>query len=70
VLLHVTAGVQRAEFLQGGGSQTGYAGGVGATWLVNRSVHLSASYDVSALRGAFPAGYTRQLGLLTLRLGL
>jgi hypothetical protein len=70
LLLHASAAAQRADFLQGGGQQSGYAAGVGVTWLMRRSVHVSASYDVSALRGAFPAGYTRHLALLTVRLGM
>ena len=70
LLLHVSAGVQRADFLQGGGYQTGYAAGLGVTWLMSRRLHVAATYDVSAQHGAYPASYTRHLTMLTLRLGL
>jgi hypothetical protein len=68
--------VQRADFLQGGTQQTSYSLGAGATWLVNRRVQLSATYDYTAQNGSGTAGlpisgdYTRGLALLTLRLGL
>ncbi len=70
LLLHVSAGVQRADFLQGGGYQTGVTMGAGITWLVNRRVHILASYGLSAQHGGSAGDYTRQSGLLTLRLGL
>lgn len=70
VLLHASAGLQRADYLQGGGQQNGYALGAGITWLMNRHVHVSASWDLSTQHGGGLAGYTRQLGLLSLRLGL
>jgi hypothetical protein len=81
LLLHATAGLQQAAFLQSGGRQSGYSLGVGATWLVNRSVRLSATYDASGLRGSDPGmtgtginrlsgDYNRNIALLTLRLGL
>ena len=64
------AAVQRADFLQGGGHQTGVVIGAGIIWLVNRRVHLSASYDLSVQHGGSAGDYTRQSGLLTIRLGL
>ena len=76
VLLSASAGLQAAEFLQGGGSQSGYRAGAGITWLVNRSVRLSATYDATWVRGARLPGsagagdYGRNLALLTLRLGM
>jgi hypothetical protein len=76
LLLSASAGVQRADFLQGGNAQNGYAAGVGVTWLVNRSVRLSATYDLTGVAGSHTGAtlvtgnFTRQLGLLTLRLGL
>ncbi|HEY3845750.1 MAG TPA: outer membrane beta-barrel protein [Acetobacteraceae bacterium] len=76
LLLHAYVGLQRADFLQGGTQQTSYPLGVGATWLVNRRVQLSATYDFTEQRGsgttAIPLSgdYTRDLALLTLRLGL
>lgn len=76
LLLHASAGVQRADFLQGATQQTSYSLGAGATWLVNRHVQLSATYDYTDQRGSGTAGlpisgdYTRSLALLTLRLGL
>ena len=76
ILLHATAGLQQAVFLQGGGRQWGYGFGGGVTWLVNRSVRLSATYAGSGVQGTGPSvgttngDYGRNVALLTLRLGL
>ncbi|HVC61664.1 MAG TPA: outer membrane beta-barrel protein [Acetobacteraceae bacterium] len=76
LLLHGYAGLQRADFLQGGTQQTAYSLGVGAAWLMNRRVRLSATYDLTSQHGpgtaALPlsGSYTRSLALLTLRFGL
>lgn len=76
ILLHATAGLQEAVFLQGGGRQSGYAFGAGITWLINRSARLSATYDGSGIQGAasginpITGDYGRNIALLTLRLGL
>lgn len=75
VLFTASVGLQQAAYLQGG-VQSGYAFGLGSTWLVNRSVRLSATYDLSSLGAGRTAvqpvvGATiRNLALLTLRLGL
>lgn len=76
ILLHATAGWQQAVFLQGGGRQWGYSFGAGVTWLVNRSMRISATYDGSGIQGSNPGAnplngdYGRNIALLTLRLGL
>jgi hypothetical protein len=76
LLLNASAGAQRADFLQGSGMQTGYRAGVGVTWLMNRSMRLSATYDISGITGTHGAStlatgdFARQVTLLTLRLGL
>ena len=77
LLLHASAGLQHADFLQGGPPQTSYALGVGATWLMNRRVQLSATYAFTAQQGGsgtaaapLSGDYTRGLALLTLRFGL
>lgn len=76
VLLHASAGAQRADFLQGGTQQTGYSLGVGATWLISRHVQISATYGLTGQRGSgavtplLSGDYTRDVALLTLRLGL
>jgi hypothetical protein len=76
LLLRASAGLQRADFLQGGTPQTGYSLGVGATWLVNRRAQVSATYDFTGQQGSGTAtlplsgSYTRSLALLTLRFGL
>jgi len=76
VLLHASAGVQRADFLQGGAWQAGYTLGLGATWLVNRRVQVSVTYALTAQHGSGAAteplagDYTRSVGLLTVRLAL
>lgn len=76
LLLHASAGLQQATFLQGGGRQWGYNYGFGATWLINRSLRLSATYDGSGIRGSnatinpLNGDYGRNIALLTLRIGL
>ncbi len=76
LLLHAYGGVQHADFLQGGAQQTSATFGLGATWLVNRHLRLSATYDFTGQQGSGTAtlpisgDYTRSLALLTLRFGL
>ncbi len=76
VLLQVSAGAQRASFLQGGGQASDYSVGGGVTWLVNRHMRLSATYDFTDQRGSrsptvpTTGNYTRSIGLLTLRFGM
>ena len=76
LLLNASAAVRQASFNQTGGRQVGVAFGTGATWLINRNVRLSLTYDFSDVRNAhLPVGtvagdYTRSLTLLTVRLGL
>jgi len=76
VLLHASAGVERADFLQGNTWQAGYTLGLGATWLVNRRVQLSATYDLTGQHGSgtttlpLSGDYTRSVGLLSVRLAL
>ncbi len=52
VLLHASAGAQRAVFTQGGGTQNGVTLGAGITWLMNRNLRLSADYAFNAQQGA------------------
>jgi hypothetical protein len=76
VLLQASASVQRADFLQGGGQANGFSLGGGVTWLVNRHVRVSATYDFtdqhSTNSPTLPTSgnYTRSIALLTLRLGM
>ncbi len=76
VLLRLSAGVQHADFLQGGGQANGFSVGAGVTWLLNRNMRLSASYDFTDQKAASnptlptTGSYTRSIGLLTLRLAL
>ena len=72
ILLQASAGMQQADFLQGGGRQTALLAGVGITWLVNRQLRVSATYDFNQQEGggAGTAGaFTRSLGLVTVRYG-
>jgi hypothetical protein len=75
LLLHASVGLQKADFFQGG-QQTGTTADLGVTWVVNRSARLSFSYDQTDLHGSSgPAtapvsGYSRGVGLVTMRLGL
>jgi hypothetical protein len=76
ILLHASAGLQQANFLQSGGQQWGYTFGVGASWLINRQMRLSATYDGSGIQGGtttvnpLTGDYSRNIALLVLRLGL
>jgi hypothetical protein len=76
VLLRVSAGVQRADYLQGGGQSNGFSIGAGVTWLLNRHMRLSANYDFTDQRSdsnptlLTTGSYTRSIGLLTLRFAL
>jgi hypothetical protein len=75
LLLHAAAGLQRADYFQGG-HQTGTTIQFGMTWVINRNARLSATYDQTDLHGgavadqALVSGYSLGLGLLTLRLSL
>ena len=75
LLFKASAGLQRADFFQGG-HQTGTTFGVGVTWVMNRNARLSVTYDQTDLgssstsaQGLSP-GYSRGLGLVMLRLAL
>jgi hypothetical protein len=76
ILLSASASVRQASFNQTGGKQLGLGFGVGASWLINKGMRLSLTYDFADVRNAhLPAGtvagdYTRGLTLLNLRLGL
>ena len=75
VLFKASVGVQRADFFQGG-QQTGTTAGVGVTWVMNRSARLSFTYDRTDLHGSessagdLATGYSRDIGMITFRLGL
>ena len=65
LLLQTSGGVQRADLL-GGGSQTALRAGIGATWLVNRRVRVTGTYDLgtrarpaAAVRGCPAASHAR-----------
>ena len=76
ILLQVSAGVQRAEYLPAGGQSTAFLFGAGVTWLINRHMRLAATYDFTDQRGSnspslqTTGNYARSIGLLTLRFGL
>jgi hypothetical protein len=76
LLLNASAAARYASFYQTGGRQLGLSVGVGATWLINRTLRLSLASDFTDLRNAhLPASsvagdYTRTLTMLTLRAGL
>lgn len=55
VLLRGVAGVQSAEFLQRGGTQTTAYGGLGVTWRLNRNLRLLADYQCR-WQSALPEG--------------
>ncbi|HSU06706.1 MAG TPA: outer membrane beta-barrel protein, partial [Acetobacteraceae bacterium] len=76
VLLRGFAGVQRADFLQGGGTQTSYTLGAGVTWLLNRRMRVSGTEVFTDLRSSHGqsasvgGSYVRSITLLTLGFGL
>ena len=76
VVLQGYAGVQQANFLQGGGTSNGVSLGGGVTWRLNRNVRVAATYDFTDQHGSnsptvqTSGSFTRNIGLLTLRLGM
>jgi len=80
ILLNASVTVLRAMFNQTGnqtgGQQVAVALSTGVTWLINRNSRLSLTYDFTDVHNAhLPTGtvagdYTRNLMLLTLRIGL
>ena len=76
VLLQASAGAQYANYLPSGGHAGSVSLGVGATWLINRHLRLSATYDFTDQHGTASStlqttgNYTRSIGLLTLRVGM
>jgi hypothetical protein len=75
LLFQASVGLQRADFFQGG-HQSGITAGLGVTWVIDRSMRLSFTYDQTDLHGSsipssgLGTGYSRGVGLLTLRLAL
>jgi hypothetical protein len=75
LLFRASVGLQRADYFQGG-HQVGIAAGLGVTWVMSRNARLLFTYDQTALSGssmpaqAVASGYSRGVGLVTLRLGL
>ena len=74
LLFKVSAGLQRADFFQGG-HQVGTTAGAGVTWVMNRNARMSFTYDQTDLHGstavpgeALVSGYSRGVALVTLRL--
>ena len=71
LLLRASIGLQRADFFQGG-YQIGTTAGLGVTWVLNRHARLSFTYDQTDTHSASPLGdgFSRGVGLVTMRLGL
>jgi hypothetical protein len=75
VLLDGWVGWQEADDFSGG-YQAGTHVGLGVTWVLNRTARVSWTYDQIDLRGSHvingvpSPGYSRGLGLMTLRMGL
>ena len=82
VLLNANARATFAEYSQGGGNQTQYAAGAGATWLLNRNLRLGATYEFTNLSSSangtprsfngvnLNSGYSESRFLLQIRVGL
>ncbi|MDR3532869.1 MAG: outer membrane beta-barrel protein [Rhodopila sp.] len=75
LLFKASLGLQQADFFQGG-HQSGTTASLGLTWVMNRGMRLSFTYDQADLHGAsipteaLATGYSRGVGLVTLRLGM
>jgi hypothetical protein len=75
LLFRASIGLQKADFF-GGGHQVGTTAGLGVTWVMNRNARLSLTYDQTEVHGSrIPTetvsnGYSRGVGLVTLRLGM
>lgn len=75
VLLDGWAAWQEEDFFSGG-YQAGTHIGLGVAWVLNRTTRVSLTYDQIDLRGSHlindvpSPGYSRGLGLMTLRMGL
>ena len=67
---------QHADYLPSGGSADSLSLGGGATWLINRHLRLSATYDFTDQHGTASStlqttgNYVRSIGLLTLRVAM
>jgi len=76
VLLTASATVRQATFNQTGGQQLGLGFDTGESWLINRNLRLSLTYDFADVRNAHLAAgsvagdYTRSLTLLSVRVAL
>jgi hypothetical protein len=84
VLLQGRAGMQVAQYGQGGGTQTSFTVGAGVNWLMNRNMRLSADYDFTTQNSGSSAtvvgtpnltalstgAYNRDLFLVALHFGL
>ena len=75
LLLHASAALTQAAFLQGGGTETGTTFAASVTWLLNRRMRVVAderltTLHAAALPGAVGGGETvRSVSLLTLGFG-
>jgi hypothetical protein len=75
LVFRASVGLQKADFF-GGGHQIGTTAGLGLTRVLNRNVRLSVTYDQTEVHGSsiptetLVSGYSRGVGLVTLRLGM
>ena len=71
VILQSYAGYQRGEFDQPSETDDLYSAGAGMTWLLNRNLRLSLTYDYTDKRSSAPSNsYVRGVGLLRVRFAL
>jgi hypothetical protein len=84
ILLQARFGVQVAQYIHGGGTQSTVGAGATATWLLSPNVRLALSYDLShqgpsgntavetthSASSLTAGAYTRSVGLVTVRVGL
>jgi hypothetical protein len=73
ILFSPYVSLQHASYLDsGGGKETFYSGGLVATWLINRTVHVSASYAYVLHNGenGFGPNYNENIGFVTFKLAM
>ncbi len=70
VLLNVHVSAELAQYENNGGQQTIYGGGVGATWLLNRTRKISATFDHTQSSSDTRANYHDESLLLKFTAGI
>ena len=70
ILLRAYVDVQRADYQQQGGHDHYLNAGVGVSWLFNRNMRLSATYDYGTRRPTAGLPISESIALLKLRFAM